>query len=219
MHPLRSTLLAAGVLVALGSAGAASAASLVITDVETGNPDLGNVSVAGYGQPWTTPIIMTDSDGKKLVVFCDDLNHTVNVGGGQHLLYHTGLVTVDGVGNALSEAISNEMGQLANLGKFDYAKGNENGAIAAQAAIWGLEYGAAISSSDATIESDILADLKVKDNGTGYAFGLISDDGHQAQITGGVPEPATWAMMLSGFFGLGAAVRLGRRQRAITAAA
>jgi hypothetical protein len=25
--------------------------------------------------------------------------------------------------------------------------------------------------------------------------------------SGGVPEPATWAMMLMGFFGLGAAVR------------
>jgi hypothetical protein len=209
-----TALLAGGILAAAGSA---SAASLVITDVETGNPDLANVTIAGYGQPWTTPILMTEQGGGTLVVFCDDLNHDVNVGGGQHLLYHTGLVTVDGLGNPLSEAVSNEMGQLANIGKFDYATGNEDGAIAAQAAIWGIEYGAAVSSSDPTIETDILADLQVKDNGRGYAFGIISDDGRQSQITGGVPEPATWAMMLSGFFGLGAVLRQGRRQRGFAA--
>ena len=32
--------------------------------------------------------------------------------------------------------------------------------------------------------------------------------------TGGVPEPATWAMMLMGFFGLGSVVR---RRRVLTA--
>jgi hypothetical protein len=34
---------------------------------------------------------------------------------------------------------------------------------------------------------------------------------------GAVPEPATWAMMLTGFFGLGAALRLGRRRQAAIA--
>jgi hypothetical protein len=36
--------------------------------------------------------------------------------------------------------------------------------------------------------------------------------------TAGVPEPATWAMMLVGFFGLGGMIRGTRGQRAITAA-
>ncbi len=32
---------------------------------------------------------------------------------------------------------------------------------------------------------------------------------------GGVPEPATWAMMLAGFFGLGAVLRTRRREQAL----
>ena len=38
-----------------------------------------------------------------------------------------------------------------------------------------------------------------------------------ATMTTGVPEPATWAMMLVGFGGLGVAMRRARRQRALTA--
>jgi hypothetical protein len=215
MNKFRTALFAASFVVAGAAfAGSASASSLIITDVETGNGDLGNVSVAGYGTPWTTPILMTTSDGKTLVVFCDDLNHTVNVGGGQSLPYHTGLVTVDGLGDMLTESVSNEMGQLANIGKYDFGHGDEDGAIAAQAAIWGLEYNTAVSSTDATIQADILQDLKVQDNGTGYATGLISDSGQQSQITGGVPEPAVWAMMLMGFGAIGGAMRSARRRAA-----
>jgi hypothetical protein len=196
--------------VALGAALAgtlafgASAATLTITSVGTGNGDLGNVTVAGYGNPWTTPILFTDSHGNTLVVFCDDLNHIVYVGGGQSLPYVTALVMYDGLGNPLPESTSNEMGQLANIGRYDYLKGNEDGAIAAQAAIWGLEYKVAVSSTDPIIESDIVNFLKVQDNGHGWASGLVPANGTdwQAQITG-IPEPSTWAMMLIGFAGVG----------------
>jgi hypothetical protein len=37
------------------------------------------------------------------------------------------------------------------------------------------------------------------------------------QVRGGVPEPATWAFMIMGFGGVGAAVRLRRKQAAATA--
>jgi len=150
-------------------------------------------------------------------VFCDDLNHTVNVGGPQALEYTVGLVTVDGTGKALSEAVSNEMGQLADIGVFDYDHHNEDGAIAAQAAIWGIEYGVAVTSTDSTIQHFINQDLTVKNNGKGFATGLIGMDGQQSQITGGVPEPAAWAMMLMGFGGLGAAMRGARRRQVLTA--
>jgi hypothetical protein len=183
----------------------ASAATIIVTSVGTGNGDLGNVTVQGYGSPWTTPILFTDTAGKTLVVFCDDLDHVVYVGGGQYLPYVTTLVQYDGLGRALSVSQSNEMGQLADVGKYDYSKGNEDGAIAAQAAIWGIEYKTPVSSTDSTIEADILSDLKVKDNGRGWASGIEPANGYdfQSQITGGVPEPSTWAMMLLGFAGLG----------------
>ncbi len=183
----------------------ASARTITVTSVGTGNGDLGNVTVPGYGNPWTTPILFTDSAGNVLVVFCDDLDHVVYVGGGQSLPYVTTLVQFNGLGARLLESTSNEMGQLADLGKYDYSKGNEDGAIAAQAAIWDIEYNVEVSSSDPTIESYIVSDLKVQDNGRGWASGLKPADGYdfQSQITGGVPEPSTWAMLLLGFAGLG----------------
>jgi hypothetical protein len=50
-------------------------------------------------------------------------------------------------------------------------------------------------------------------------LGTSSNDGPKNSITlgvsGGVPEPATWAMMIMGFFGLGSVVR---RRRAVAAA-
>ena len=37
-------------------------------------------------------------------------------------------------------------------------------------------------------------------------------------VTAGVPEPASWALMLTGFFGLGATLRSARRRTAVAAA-
>jgi hypothetical protein len=202
----------AAVALGLGLAGAASAADLIITDVGVGNGSLGNVFVAGYGAPWTTPILMTDSNHVLHIVFCDDLQHDVYVTGGQHLLYDYAPVTVDGFGNALSEATSNRMGQIADLGRAAYLGGDEAGAIAAQAAIWGIEYGIAVSSTDGAIQADILSDLLIQDNGRGRALGIVSESGTQNQIIGLVPEPATWAMMMVGVFGLGAMLRRRRDQ-------
>ena len=186
----RLGLLAACALLATCAGSSALAKSVIITTVATGNGDEGNVTVDGFGTPWTTPILMTDSSGQTFVVFCDDLNHEVNVGGGQSLPYDIGPVTVNGNGVPISEAVSNEMGQLADLGVLDFDKGNEDGAMAAQAAIWDIEYGIGVSSVDPTIEADITQDLKVKDNGDGYAIGLISTSGAQSQIIGLIsPHP------------------------------
>ncbi len=202
-----------GAALAAGLASTAFAGQLIITDVETGNGPLNNVSVQGWGTPWTTPILMTDSAGYLHIVFCDDLNHDVYVGAGQNLTYHTGKVTVDGAGNAISESVSNRMGQLASLGQSDYLQGDEQGAIAAQAAIWGLEYNIDVSSTDTVIESNILRDLRIADNGGGYAIGIISDIGTQNQLLGGVvPEPGTWAMMVLGVLAVGVSLRLHYQQ-------
>ncbi len=65
---------------------------LIITGVGTGNGDLGNVSVTGYGNAWRTPILLTDNPGNTIVVFCDDLNHDVLVGGAPLIRNHAGEV-------------------------------------------------------------------------------------------------------------------------------
>lgn len=234
---LKHRLLIAGAFAAASiiATAASAAPEITITTVGVGNGDgqFGTVDISGYGQPWTTPILMTDSTGQTFVVFCDDLEHDVDVAGGQSLPYHFGEVQFDGFGNLLgtmgggsysgsqyatAEDISNKMGQIADVGRYDYLGGNLQGADAAQAAIWGLEYaqyGWTVSASDPVVEADLLADLKVSDNGRGWAEGLIADGGTQSQIFGAVPEPATWAMMMLGLFGIGAMMRRRRESLAL----
>ena len=54
---------------------------------------------------------------------------------------------------------------------------------------------------------------------TGIAIQSFQGNGKGAIALGAVPEPATWTMMLAGFFGLGAMVRRARRERALAATA
>jgi hypothetical protein len=188
---IRSALL--GLALTAGLASGASATQLTITDVETGNGALGNVTIGDYGNPWTTPILMTDNQGQTYVVFCDDFFRDVYVGGGQNLSYHTGEVTGDGTGHTFSESVSNVLGQLAVIGRNDYLQHNENGAIAAQAMIWEKAYGQTASSTDEGIQSFITQYRAIQDNGHGYAYGFISDVGTQNQVVGFNPAPAPLA--------------------------
>ena len=54
-------------------------------------------------------------------------------------------------------------------------------------------------------------------SGTHPGIPITAGGSLTTEISGGVPEPATWAMMLAGFGGLGAVLR-GRRTRAALAA-
>jgi hypothetical protein len=220
---LNSNLLAVTAMAAMGAASAASAGTVIVTNVGVGNGDYGNVNIGPYGDPWTTPILLTDSQGHQIVVFCDDLQHDVNVTSyNPGLTYATGPVKFDGFGDPLTIQTSNEMGQLAVIGKLDYAHGNEDGAIAAQAAIWDIEYGVTASSSDSTVQADITSLLShLHYNGGGWATGLIAQGfpgaGATQSFVTGVPEPATWAMMILGLGLVGVAARRRSRRAAVAA--
>jgi hypothetical protein len=197
----------------------AAAGTVNFTGVGTAYPDnsgIVDVSLAGAPdpQPWTTPITLytgPDGTGTPIVVFCDDLFHYIYLGSSG--TFNTGQVTTDSNGNTLTQQQSGTMGLLAQIGLADYRNGNMDGAIAAQAAIWAVEYGSGSISIntvysgyspavDNAIASDFSAYMKLQYNGSSYAEGLIGTAGVQSQITG-VPEPSTWAMMLLGFAGVG----------------
>jgi hypothetical protein len=204
---VRSLFLSAVCAVALSAP--AMAASYVFTDVAAVYPDnAGIIDVPTQEPPpWTTPIVFTTSGGQTFTTYCDDLGHNVFIEGGQNLTYETALVTTDGEGHAISEAVSNVMGQIARLGLLDAAHGDQDGAIAANGAIWGLEYGVHVTSPNATIQSDLDAFVSnTHDDGRGWALGLVDPlQGDQAQIlpSAAVPEPSTWLMALIGFACIG----------------
>ena len=190
-----------------------SAQALNIVDVEVAYGNYSGISVPGYGQPWATPLIFTDSKGHSSIVFCDDLNHDISPGYGQNLMFSYGPVKVDGIGNALTVSQSATMGRLAGIGRADYLAGNEDAAMAAQGAIWAVEYKVPVTSSNPAVQGYLTAYESIPVTGSRYAMGLLSQQGYQSQIIG-TPEPSTWVMMLCGFVMLGwSAYHHGKREK------
>jgi hypothetical protein len=196
----------------------AAAGTVNFTSVGTAysdNSGIVNVNLGGApDQPWTTPIMLytgPDGTGTPIVVFCDDLFHYIYVP--SEGTFNTGLVKNDSNGNTLTQQQSGTMGLIAQIGLADYRNGLMDGAIAAQAAIWAVEYGlphvsintgyGGYSLSDDNAIATYFSDyVNLQYTGSSYAEGLIGTAGVQSQITG-VPEASTWAMLLLGFAGLG----------------
>jgi len=74
--------------------------------------------------------------------------------------------------------------------------------------------------SDAPVVTPVLADglhtfelfyVDRNQTGAGLEFNVVTQDITVTPPSPGVPEPATWAMMLTGFFGLGGVLRSRRR--------
>ncbi len=78
------------------------------------------------------------------------------------------------------------------------------------------------SGQNFTAESLALAGLTVGGSYTLAFHGLVAADEtafiDKVSLAGGVPEPATWAMMLAGFALIGATLRAGPRRQVATAA-
>jgi hypothetical protein len=203
---------------AMSVAHSASAATELVSDV--GVYDWDTVFVPYNGKNEVSTGILFNGDQ---LVFCVDLEHTIGVGHYDPALVFTlGLLTVDGAGNLISEADSNRIGQLAYIGQIIAKSGDPDFILdleAVQAAIWSIEYHTLAVSGNAEINSEIANFLTVKDNGGGYAHALLAHGpglaGTQNMVIG-VPEPASWALMIGGFGMAGAALRR-RRQVATTA--
>ena len=204
-----------------GAAGSALAANVLVSDVGVYN--FNPAAIVGQGTHAATGIIFNNS----FLVFCVDLQHNIGVGHfNTPLVYQQGQLTHDGNGNALSVATSNKIGRLADYGRYLRATnasdlGNKLSAV--QAAIWSLEYNGAASFSGGQAYLNPLVNqlVQVADNGRGRSNALIAHipgdrSGTQDMSTGGVPEPMTWALMLTGFGLAGAALR--RRARNLIAA-
>lgn len=160
-----------------------------------------------------------------------DYAHDIVTGAGDAqigvgLTYATALLTVNsdgptsGVSGApLTATQVAEMGGLANLGGSliaSDASDLSNKLAAIQGAIWFIEYpsaqGYTITATDPTVQDYLdgyVANALVTES-TSPVYAIYGSSGQGLLPAGGVPEPATWALMLAGFGLAGAALR--RRQ-------
>jgi hypothetical protein len=177
---------------------------------------------------YEAPDIMTASfDGgpsEQLLVFCVDIFHFFDPAT-TPVLYHTAQLTTDssttpsGTGVALSPLISGQIGYLASL----YSSNMGAEALAGiQGAIWLTEYSGLTltgGSSQVTHFQALGADWAATHAGnTTYADAIYSNGGATQGfvLAGEVPEPASWALMISGFAMAGAMLR---RRRLVAATA
>lgn len=160
---------------------------------------------------YTGPVVLTLTDNSMLPVYCADLNNYLAGSG----TYTVGILNKNGEGQTISEFNSNRIGHIAALGFAALAAGGEANldlAAAAQAAIWDISYDmdSAVSTvngstaDDLAIQADITTFLTELFANTGYAIAYIPINGSVNQeMVGGlsstIPEPSTWAMMLTGF--------------------
>jgi hypothetical protein len=163
-----------------------------------------------------------------LLGFCVDLFHSIAVGiGGQRatsLDYHRAGLTTDANGSPLTSAQARQIGGLADLG-FGIAVSDPERSVklaAIQQAIWTIEYptftfdgsGSPLAGQQAYADAYVAAAPGLK----GTVRAIYADDlATQGFVVAGVPEPASWALMIAGFGLVGVSAR--RRTSPATVAA
>jgi len=224
-------------------AAAASAVTLVSASMDTSNTAYisgpGYSTVNAYIGPVTFHAKADDNSEYDFTAYCVDIYHDMFLGplnGGAGYAYHYEALTTDNqtstpsgqAGNPLSNFQLREIKWLLDYSDFlvdSAATDISHKQAGIQGAIWEVQNlnitvngSVVVNQFITTYKTDAAAVATKAPNGS-HAFGsFFADDyGHQAFAYGlGVPEPATWTMMILGFGGIGAVLRR-RRQAAAPA--
>ena len=237
MHRFRKFLTTSAIVVASALVANATSAAEIFIDkggiygavsTKVVGPGVNSTDLAGEFYFDVNKGIGPGSPQYRLYAFCVALYNSITVGINKqslvNLQYHESLLTDDGHGTVLSLSQINQIQGLANWG---YHLRN-TGAVdlfnkldAIQVAIWRIEYPlvtvtpqSAVVQAYATGFQALAPSLNPKG-----AYTLVPDyrPFHQSFIIGGaVPEPATWALMITGMGLAGVALR---RRRPATVSA
>ena len=219
-----STKIFGASIVALSlAATSANAADMTLLSLSFNSPS--TVNVNGQNVYLGEATFTADVGGKSATfgAFCVDIYHDITIGALDLPYDQSTLITdshgvLSGINGApVSLSTAEEIGGLADYGLRSTDLITQE---AVQALIW-EDLGATLTNfgaNGAAIQQEItnLETLDPKSNGrpdTIYAVNGLTQG-----FTTGVPEPATWAMMLAGFAVLGAALRQQRRKPALIAA-
>jgi PEP-CTERM motif len=200
---MRKLLLAGAAL--LGLSTSAYATNITVTGYDLPDAQAFSAGVFDGYSYYDGPINLHTSVGD-IIAYCADVNHILQSG----VDYTFGLLTHDGLGNAISASMSSRIGHLASAGFSALAANDGDLAAAIQLAIWSLEYGTAVTSfANSTIANDFTFAEGLSFANTGYATTLVPVGNwpanaalSQQMVVGfaaSAPEPSTWAMGLIGF--------------------
>lgn len=235
---LQGLLVAAVAAGALAAAAPASAVTLVSATMDTSNTAY--ISGPGYNtvNAYIGPVTFHAKDGADeydFTAYCVDIYHDMFLGplnAPNGYAYHAEDLTTDSknstafqqLGNALSTLQLDEIASLLNLSAL-ITKWNVPNLSAKRAgiqgAIWEIE-NPNITVSGSALVNQYINKYKVHAAADPLSaseiHSVFADDfGHQAfAFANGVPEPATWTMMIMGFGGIGAVLR--RRRQAVATA-
>ena len=160
-----------------------------------------------------------------LLAFCVDLANSIGLGNNTlsvlspSLNYERGTLTTAPGGGPLTPAQVQQMEGLAALGFHLIKTGATNLSVdipAIQSAIWSIEYGKTITSTNPAINTAIANYIAIAPTLTGRATYIFSTDDptRQGLFVSYIPEPGTWAMLIAGFGLIGLAARRRRPELA-----
>lgn len=195
--------------------GSTAQAAITIDSVAVIGNGQSVISLGSIHETALAGMVKLSSGATDFLAFCVDVPHNISTGTGQNLSYTFTKLTSDFNGNTLSTSQISQIFGLAALGRNSSTSANDTGAI--QQAIWTIEYPAGSFTARQGFDQ-ARVDYYVALAPTLHASGKVmqSADGHQSFAIAAVPEPATWAMMLTGFGLVGAATR--RRRSTVVAA-
>ncbi|MBV8684346.1 MAG: PEP-CTERM sorting domain-containing protein [Caulobacteraceae bacterium] len=217
----RSIIAASAAVCGLATAAHASK-TIDVTYVSMNNPVIVTLTAPGIDEEvYDSALLLTNKSGSTIPVFCVDIWHEINLGPANITFEEEPLKTdssgsVSGTGNALSGTQIGEIGGLVDLGTNLIRHGDSNLATdlaGIQGAIWSIENPKlTISGASSVLNSISSFETYALTHQSDAVVGLYDVHGVIQGQAMGVPEPATWALMLLGFSSLGAALR--RRQLA-----